>query len=42
MEANSRKMGIPNATKNITTGISAHDRAFTIKTAIKKNATKNF
>ena len=28
------------ATKNITTGISAHDRAFTIKAAIKKNATK--
>ena len=28
------------ATKNITTGISAHDRAFTIKSAIKKNASK--
>ncbi len=28
------------ATKNITTGISAHDRAYTIKSAIKKNATK--
>ena len=28
------------ATKNITTGISAHDRAYTIKSAIKKNASK--
>ena len=28
------------ATKNITTGISAHDRSHTIKTAIKKNASK--
>ena len=26
------------AAKNITTGISAHDRAYTIKSAIKKNA----
>ena len=28
------------AAKNITTGISAHDRAYTIKSAIKKNASK--
>ncbi len=28
------------AAKHITTGISAHDRAYTIKSAIKKNATK--
>ena len=28
------------AKKNISTGISAHDRAYTIKTAIKKNASK--
>ena len=28
------------AAKNITTGISAHDRAYTIKLAIKKNASK--
>jgi len=28
------------AAKNITTGISAHDRAYTIKTAIKKKASK--
>jgi len=28
------------ARKGVTTGISAHDRAHTIKTAIKKNATK--
>ena len=28
------------ATKNITTGISAHDRTYTIKSAIKKNASK--
>ena len=28
------------ASKNITTGISAHDRAYTIKTAIKKMASK--
>ena len=29
------------AAKNITTGISAHDRTYTIKSAIKKNASKN-
>ena len=28
------------ATKNITTGISSHDRAYTIKSAIKKNASR--
>ncbi len=29
------------AARNITTGISSHDRAYTIKSAIKKNASKN-